>query len=96
MENSPSISGQPLNNLTAADLEALITQIVKKVIKQETQNQELDLTVKRESYASLTRSHDFLNTFGSWEDTRNAEEIIDDIYGSRYAIANLPIYGSED
>ncbi|AFZ00260.1 hypothetical protein [Calothrix sp. PCC 6303] len=83
MENSPSISEQPLSNLTAADLEILITQIVKKVIKQETQQQQADLPVTQESYALLTRTQELLNTFGSWEDTRSTEEIVDDIYASR-------------
>jgi hypothetical protein len=88
MENSPPISEQTLNNLTPADLEILITQIVTKVIKQEAQKQQIDITP--ESYTLLTQTthvaqatQDFLNTFGSWQDTRNAEEIIDDIYASR-------------
>jgi hypothetical protein len=75
MENFPSISEQPLSNLTTADLEILITKIVKKVIEQETQKQQIDPTV--------TRTQDFLNTFGSWEDTRSTQEIVDDIYASR-------------
>ncbi len=90
MENFPPISEQPVNNLTPADLERLITQIVKKVIKQETHKQQIDLTVMPESETLLTQTphvaqatQDLLNTFGSWEDTRNAEEIIDDIYISR-------------
>ncbi|AKG21645.1 hypothetical protein [Calothrix sp. 336/3] len=82
MENSP-ISEQPLNNLTPADLEILITQIVKKVIKQETQKQQINITISPDSYTLPTPSQDLLNTFGSWEDNRNAEEIIDDIYASR-------------
>jgi hypothetical protein len=90
MENSPSMSEQTLNNLTPADLEILITQIVTKVIKQEAQKQQIDITITPESYTSLTQTthvaqatQDFLNTFDSWQDTRNAEEIIDDIYASR-------------
>jgi hypothetical protein len=75
MENSPSISEQPLSNLTAADLEILITQIVQKVIKQEIQ--------KQQPIQTDNPLQNFLETFGSWEDTRTTEQIIDDIYINR-------------
>lgn len=75
MENSPSISEQVLSNLTSVNLETLITQIVKKVIKQEIGEQQ--------PIQSTNRSFDFLDTFGSWEDTCTTEEIINDIYASR-------------
>ncbi|MBW4669706.1 MAG: hypothetical protein KME60_20390 [Cyanomargarita calcarea GSE-NOS-MK-12-04C] len=75
MENPQSMPERSLSNLKVADLELLIAKIVKKVIKEETQQQQL--------LQSANSSQDFSETFGSWEDTRSTEEIIDDIYASR-------------
>jgi hypothetical protein len=82
MENSQSTSEHSLSLLTVADLEALILKIVQKVIKQETQKlQQEDLSNKPTQAKHPPQA--FLETFGSWEDTRTAEEIIDEIYSSR-------------
>jgi hypothetical protein len=82
MENSQPTSEQPLSLLTVADLEALIVKIVHKVLQQETQKlQQEDLS--NELTQPKHPPQAFLETFGSWEDTRTAEEIIDDIYSSR-------------
>ena len=75
MENSQSMPERSLSNLKVTDLELLIAKTVKKVIKEETQQQQL--------LQSTNSLQDFSETFGSWEDTRNTEEIIDDIYASR-------------
>lgn len=74
MQNSQLTSNQPISNLTEAELEALIVKIIKKVITQDTDKLDLQTDVPPQA---------FLNTFGSWEDTHNTEEIIDDIYVSR-------------
>ncbi|MBF2004001.1 MAG: hypothetical protein IGS49_00600 [Chlorogloeopsis fritschii C42_A2020_084] len=75
MENTQPTSDQPISSLTVADLEALITKIVHKVLKQEAE--------KSQSVESNNPPQAFLETFGTLEDTRTTEEIIDDIYGSR-------------
>lgn len=82
MENSQPTSEQPLSLLTVADLEALIVKIVHKVLQQETQKLEQeDLSIEPTQANHPPQA--FLETFGSWEDTRTAEEIIDEIYSSR-------------
>ncbi|MCX7595479.1 MAG: hypothetical protein N2235_17325 [Fischerella sp.] len=75
MQNSQPTSNQPINNLTIADLEALIVKIVQKVLKQKTE--------KLETVQLNNPPQAFLETFGAWEDTRITEEIINDIYSSR-------------
>ena len=82
MHNFQPESDQPISVITVADLEALIVKIVLMVLKQETGKLEHgDFQVE-----TLHANHPpgaFLETFGSWEDTRTAEEIIDGIYASR-------------
>jgi hypothetical protein len=82
MENSQPISEQPINALTVEDLEALIVKIVQKVLTQETQKLKQD-NLPIEPTLKNNPSEAFLETFGTWEDTRTTEEIIDDIYTSR-------------
>ena len=60
-----------VGELTVADLEVLITQIVRKAIAQE----------KGETPAPVPEA--LLATFGAWQDERSAEEIIAEIYASR-------------
>ena len=60
-----------VSDLTVADLEALITQIVRKALAQE------------KDKTSTPIPEALLATFGSWQDERSAEEIIEDIYASR-------------
>jgi len=82
MENPHPTSDQPLSILTVADLEALIVKIVQKVVNEQTQNlkqQDLQIEITQATHPPQA----FLATFGTWEDTRTAEEIIDDIYSSR-------------
>lgn len=82
MENSKPESNQPISALTIADLEAIIVKIVQQVLKQETSKQKSEgLQVKKVQTNNPPVA--FLETFGTWEDTRSAEEIIDDIYASR-------------
>jgi hypothetical protein len=82
MENSRSKSSQPISVLTVADLEGMIVKMVQQVLKQETarlRDEELQL----ETVEAKNPPQAFLETFGTWEDTRTTEEIIDDIYASR-------------
>ena len=82
MENSKPELDQPISVLTVADLEALIVKIVQKVLRQETGSLGSgDLQVETVPLNNPPRA--FLETFGTWEDTRSAEEIINDIYASR-------------
>ncbi len=60
-----------ISDLTVADLEALITQIVRNALAQE------------KARPPVLPPEGLLATFGSWQDERNAEEIIEDIYASR-------------
>lgn len=82
MDKSKPESNQPISILTVADLKALIVGIVQKVLRQETGSlRRGDLQVETVPTNNPPRA--FLKTFGSWENTRTAEEIIDDIYASR-------------
>lgn len=76
MENSSPQPDQPVSLLTLAELETLIINIVRNTIRQEMGEPGQTGKVKYPS-------PDFLATFGTWEDSRTAEEIIDDIYTSR-------------
>ena len=81
MESQPQLD-KPINVLTIADLEAIIVKIVQKVLKQEIGTLEhRDLQEVETVENHLPKA--LLDTFGTWEDTRTAEEIIDDIYASR-------------
>ncbi|MEP0753670.1 hypothetical protein NDA03_15745 [Trichocoleus sp. Lan] len=82
MENSKSESSQPTSLFTVADLEGMIVKIVQQVLKQETLRIK-DEEVQVETGQAENPPEAFLETFGTWEDTRTTEEIIDDIYGSR-------------
>lgn len=83
MDKSQSELDEPISVLTVADLEAIIVKIVQKVLKQETDKREHRDLQEVETVQASHPLKAFLETFGTWEDTRTAEEIIDDIYGSR-------------
>ena len=60
----------------------MVVKIAQKVLRQETGSLGGgDLQV--EAVLDNNPPRAFLETFGSWEDTRTTEEIIDDIYASR-------------
>jgi hypothetical protein len=80
MENSPIESQPPVNALTVTDLEALIIKIVQELLKKEPSKLEKE---NLQEIETLRTNQAFLNTFGIWEDTSTAEEIILDIYNSR-------------
>ena len=78
MENLQLDSERQINSLTVAELENLIVKIVRQVIKQEIGN------LRGEALqATKAPPQEFLDTFDSWQDSRTAEEIIEDIYASR-------------
>lgn len=83
MDKSQSELDEPINVLTVGDLEAIIVKIVQKVLKQETDKWKHRDLQEVETVQASHPSKAFLETFGTWEDTRTAEEIIDDIYASR-------------
>ncbi|MGL5510507.1 MAG: hypothetical protein ACRC2J_15090 [Microcoleaceae cyanobacterium] len=64
-------SNQTLKDLTLADLEQLIINIVERTLKKTKE------AITPAFYESL------INTFGAWEDDRNDQEIIAEIYSSR-------------
>jgi len=78
MENLQLDSERQINSLTVAELENLIVQIVRQVIKQEIGNLRGEA-----SQATKAPPQEFLDTFDSWQDSLTAEEIIEDIYASR-------------
>lgn len=73
---------QPINVLTLTDLEALIVKIVQKVLTEE-RNRIGQEDLQLESAKIDSPPQALLETFGSWQDNRTAEEIIDEIYASR-------------
>jgi hypothetical protein len=69
--------------MSAKKLESLINKAVKKALKKaigklKTENLAI---VSNQTHQPLDN---FVETFGTWEDKPNTEEIIDDIYSSRY------------
>ena len=70
MTNQP-YSEQKIGNLTRGQLEQIIKEIAQKTIEQEMINTKED------------KSQALAATFGTWEDERNNEEIIKEIYDSR-------------
>jgi hypothetical protein len=81
MKNSKLTPDQPVSVLTLAELQEIIVKIVKDVIQEQTHKQNSE-TVKVETENNHPPK-ELLQSFGSWEDTRTAEEIIADIYSSR-------------
>lgn len=82
MEKSQLDPNQPISVLTVADLEALLTKVVQKVIRQELLNLKYPQVQPEESPIENPLDN-FIETFGAWEDERTTEEIIKDIYESR-------------
>ena len=70
-----STPNQPISTLTVAELETLITEIVRRVLREEIRG-----AIPNNGE---TMSEEFLDTFGTWEDDRAADEIVAEIYASR-------------
>jgi hypothetical protein len=69
--------------MSAKKLETLINKAVKKALKKEIGK----LTTENLPIVSTQTNQpldNFVETFGTWEDKSNTEEIINDIYSSRY------------
>ena len=82
MENSHLEPNQPISVFTVADLEALLTKVVQKVIRQELTTLK-HRQVQPEEPPATHPLENFIEKFGAWEDERTTEEIIKDIYESR-------------
>jgi hypothetical protein len=65
-----------LNFLSLSDLETLIQSIVQRILRSELQ--QLQSNPPQSAQADT-----FLATFGTWEDDRPVEAIIDEIYSTR-------------
>ena len=72
----PVTSDQPIGTLTVAELDALVTQIVRRVLREEPPTPD-----RSDNPEALP--DDFLATFGAWEDDHSVDEIVADIYASR-------------
>ena len=77
-------TNQPISALTIAELESLITQIVRRVLREEIRR-----TSAVPGNADAVPSP-LLATFGAWEDERSADEIIAEIYKSRVTTQPAP------
>jgi len=75
-QESATNSEQPLSNLTVADLEALVTAILKKLLNQPT-------VMHQATDTQSTPPPAFLDTFGTWDDDASPESIVEDIYSDR-------------
>lgn len=81
MENSQPDNNQAAIVLTIADLEALLTKIVRQVIKEEMRS--LPIQQVQPQQRTEHPLEKFMETFGAWEEDRTDEEIIQDIYENR-------------
>ncbi|MGK7876471.1 MAG: hypothetical protein AB4426_25210 [Xenococcaceae cyanobacterium] len=81
-ENLDSTLTQSIQHLTLAELETLIEKIVKRTL-QEKNSHIIPHNLLKGQLQTASPPQAFLETFGSWEDTRTPEEIISEIYGSR-------------
>ena len=82
MGNSQPETNQPISILTVADLEALLTKVLRKVIKEEMIKLPSQQVQPKET-ATEHPPEKFMEDFGAWEDDRTTEEIIKDIYDRR-------------
>ena len=73
-------STKTLKDLTVTDLENLIETIVKRTLQQEQ---------KKHKQLNTINNQTLLNTFGTWEDEKTEDEIIEEIYNSRNSNLNL-------
>ena len=75
--NTFSSPNQPIGSLTVSELEALITETVRRVLREEIHG-----TIPSNGEAI---SEEFLATFGTSEDDRPTDEIVAEIYAGRTA-----------
>ena len=71
-QSNKTKSAQSIKDLTVPELQKLIETIVKRTIKTEFVSTQPNL------------EESFRETFGAWEDEQNDDEIIQQIYDSRY------------
>ncbi|MBI5876245.1 MAG: hypothetical protein HZB53_01235 [Chloroflexi bacterium] len=67
---------QAVSDLTVADLDALITEIVRRVLREQSH-------APGTNDSGDTLPVELLATFGVWDDERSTDAIVADIYASR-------------
>lgn len=67
---------RPISSLTVSDLELLISDTVRRVLREE-----IGQPSKHDKHVRLPEA--FLSTFGAWEDDRTAEDLIAEVYATR-------------
>lgn len=77
------LTNEPISGLTVGELEAMIVTIVRKTIAEEKSNLERQNVQAEIAKTNVPPPPAFLETFGSWEDERSPEEIVENIYASR-------------
>lgn len=71
-KNAHQESTQPITELTLAELEDLIKKIVRRTLQENSNNIQTSKSFQI-----------FDETFGSWSESRNLEDIVNEIYESR-------------
>jgi hypothetical protein len=67
---------QPVSDMTVAELDALITDIVRRVLREETH-------APRAGRRDDALPAELLATFGAWDDERSLAAVVADIYANR-------------
>ena len=68
---------QPISTLTIADLEKIIAEVVRRVLREEMQLA-AESSAKRQLHWET-----LLSTFGTWEDPRPPQDVATEIFTSR-------------
>jgi len=77
MNNPLTTPNQPVSELSIADLEIIIADVVRRVLREE-MRPAVAVPANGESLPEA-----FAATFGAWEDSRPVEAIVTEIYESR-------------
>ena len=72
-----SAPDQPVGALSVAQFDSLVTEIVRRVLREETHA----TAAPAENGSAIPQ--ELLATFGAWEDERPTDEIVAEIYSSR-------------
>jgi len=81
-KGTPFTPDQPISALTIGDLETLVAEVVRRILRQE-MSRAVGLPSNGEGLPKA-----LLATFGSWEDVRSAESIVTEIYEGRTVSVN--------
>lgn len=74
-----------LSTITVRELVTIIEQIVRKLLQSELVQLHSDKS-SNATEPTETPPQLFLDTFGSWQDDRSTDEIIDDVYTNRFTL----------